>query len=401
MSEASPMQAARDRLQAHGWITRRSEAFQHLPPPALETWLGPTQPEAAHCGGPSAWQVRLADARWKDSVSVRRLSLFDAAERAEVLALLPADEAGEAAPFAWAHRALCTEALHLRISARADGSGICWLEVEHHALNTPHAPLLIIEVEAGARCGLLEQHKTLAQTGAQNLRLIARVGEHAELQHLRWAPQHGASPVAHVLDVDIASGGHYAQALIATSSAYHLQRTDFRMHGEGAVSRQGVLILASEGQLDHQAYAHLLGQKGQSHVESLSLAQGSSKIVSNSYTEIATGATDSGISQHIAGIPLAGQPRMVLRPHLEISHDQVQASHGGTWGALPQGALFYAAQRGLEPAAAKRLVMQGMARALFERSLSAEAVAQWLDHDELAPALAALIQSESEAAYVR
>ena len=35
---------ARQQLHAHGWIARRSEAFHHLPPPALQDWLG-TQAE--------------------------------------------------------------------------------------------------------------------------------------------------------------------------------------------------------------------------------------------------------------------------------------------------------------------------------------------------------------------
>ena len=32
--------AARQHLQRQGWIARRSEAFHHLPPPALAQWLG-------------------------------------------------------------------------------------------------------------------------------------------------------------------------------------------------------------------------------------------------------------------------------------------------------------------------------------------------------------------------
>jgi len=34
--------------------------------------------------------------------------------------------------------------------------------------------------------------------------------------------------------------------------------------------------------------------------------------------------------------------------YLEILHDQVQATHGATWGALPEDALFYAQQRGID-----------------------------------------------------
>ena len=34
---------------------------------------------------------------------------------------------------------------------------------------------------------------------------------------------------------------------------------------------------------------------------------------------------DLEVRQRLSGVALGGQPRMVLRPHLEILHDQVQA----------------------------------------------------------------------------
>mgnify|MGYP006349560045 CR=1 FL=1 len=81
--------------------------------------------------------------------------------------------------------------------------------------------------------------------------------------------------------------------------------------------------------------------------ETLVLASGQAHAVVNAHTRIAPGADDATVRQRLNGIPLAGEPRLVLRPHLEILHDKVQAAHGATWGALPQEALFYARQRGL------------------------------------------------------
>ncbi len=83
--------------------------------------------------------------------------------------------------------------------------------------------------------------------------------------------------------------------------------------------------------------------------------------------------------QRLSGIPLGGQPRLILRPHLEILHDNVQAAHGATWGALPADALFYARQRGLDEASARALITEGMARAVLERSLGdTELLSDWL-----------------------
>jgi Fe-S cluster assembly protein SufD len=73
------------------------------------------------------------------------------------------------------------------------------------------------------------------------------------------------------------------------------------------------------------------------------------------------------VRQRLTGIPTGGQPRLVLRPHLEIHHDQVQAAHGATWGALPEDALFLACQRGLDERQARALIVEGMAAAVMAR----------------------------------
>ena len=68
---------------------------------------------------------------------------------------------------------------------------------------------------------------------------------------------------------------------------------------------------------------------------------------------------------------VGGQPKIVLRPHLEIHHDKVQAAHGATWGALPDEAIFYARQRGLDEREARAMIVRGMAHAVLARALDA------------------------------
>ena len=98
--------AARAQLQRQGWITRHSEAFQHLPPPALEHWLGSA--DAPSAPSSSGWTLQPLDGDAAARVQARWLDAHDPAQRAELLAGLPAPgaDSGDAAPFAWAHRAL-------------------------------------------------------------------------------------------------------------------------------------------------------------------------------------------------------------------------------------------------------------------------------------------------------
>jgi Fe-S cluster assembly protein SufD len=106
-----------------------------------------------------------------------------------------------------------------------------------------------------------------------------------------------------------------------------------------------------------------------STIETLALASGRTRVSVDAQTRIAPRSRDAQVRQRLAGIPGDGQPRLALRPHLEIHHDQVQASHGATWGALPEDALFYLRQRGLAELLARALIVHGAAFAVLDRCL--------------------------------
>jgi Fe-S cluster assembly protein SufD len=120
--------------------------------------------------------------------------------------------------------------------------------------------------------------------------------------------------------------------------------------------------------LEQQVRMLHAGERSRSSVEALALASGAARAVVNAHTRIAAGAADADVRQRLSGVPTGGQPKLILRPHLEIHHDQVQAAHGATWGALPEDALFYARQRGLDERSARGLIIEGMAHALFTRA---------------------------------
>ena len=170
------------------------------------------------------------------------------------------------------------------------------------------------------------------------------------------------------------------------------------LQGTGAQARQGALLLLTSQQIVHQATCDMQAAHTDSAVQSLVLARAQARAVSNAYTRIAPGAQQANVFQRLTGIPLDGAPRLTLRPHLEILHDNVQAAHGATWGALPADALFYARQRGLDETSARALITQGMAQAVLERALpGSDWLAQWLDSGWLAERLHTHAHSPSEA----
>ena len=399
--------AAREHLQRSGWIARRSEAFHHLPPPALEQWLGGppnASTNASTCAAPpltgAGWTLHPLDSASAGGVDAHWLDAHDPAQRAQLFAGLPRPGQDEAAPFAWAHRALCQQGLRIRIAARPglEGSDTVWLALRHQPRAQVEAPLLVLELDAGVRCMLLETHERDAQgcqhAITQNLHLHVQLAEGARLEHVRIVHPGAADQLAQHVHARIGSRAHYAQALVAHAASYHLQRNHLQLEGAGASAHSAALLLAaaqagaSSTQIDQQSYSRVEQRHASSQVETLALAEGSARLVSNAHTRIAPGADEASVRQRLSGIALGGQPRLILRPHLEILHDKVQAAHGATWGALPQDALFYASQRGLSPAHARALVIHGMARALLERALPDSALLQqWLDGPGLQQAL--------------
>jgi len=403
--------AARERLRTHGWIAARAETFRHLPPPAADTWLqGPADDAAPGCDAPplagAGWTLHPVGHAPQGSVQARWLDALDPAQRAELFAGLPQPGDGDAAPFAWAHRALCRQGLRLRIQATpgkaGPDQGTVWLQLRHQPRAQAEAPLLVLDIDPGVHCVLIETHeREAAQCGqavAQNLHAHIHLGAGATLRHLRIAAPGAGDQTAHHVHARIDAHARYEQALVATEGAYHLQRTQLDLQGRHATAHAAGLLLAAGQALEQQVHTAHHAAHTTSQVEALALASGAARVVANAHTRIAPGADEATVRQRLTGIPLAGRPRLVMRPHLEIQHDQVQAAHGATWGALPEDALFYARQRGLDDASARALVVEGMAHALLERCIAhPELLATWLSDGWLTHAITRHLATAQEA----
>jgi Fe-S cluster assembly protein SufD len=386
--------AARQHLARRGWIARRAESFRHLPPPGATVWLGEDESvidrEAAASDG---WILHGASGAFGDGVDVRWFDAADPAQRTALFSDLPVPGDEDAAPFAWAHRALVREAVRLRI---APSTKPVMLSIERRAARAVEAPLLLVELLPGAQAVLLETHTAHgSQPVVQNAQVHVRLAPGAQLQHLRRVLPAPGDRVAHQVRVQLARDAHYAQSLLASGAGYHLQRNVLDLQEEGAAARLGGVLLASGSALEQQVLARHGAARTRSETEVLALASGPARVVVNAHTHIAPGCDDAQTRQKLVGVPTGGQPRIVLRPHLEIHHDQVQAAHGATWGALPDDALFHARQRGLDERSAKALILGGLAQSVHARAVDSASVPQaWCLDAAVASAVTRHLEAE-------
>jgi Fe-S cluster assembly protein SufD len=81
---------------------------------------------------------------------------------------------------------------------------------------------------------------------------------------------------------------------------------------------------------------------------------------------VARGAQKSDAVQSVKAMLLERGASANAKPELEIYADDVKCAHGATVGELDSNQLFYAAARGLPPASAKALLLEGFVGGLWD-----------------------------------
>ena len=81
---------------------------------------------------------------------------------------------------------------------------------------------------------------------------------------------------------------------------------------------------------------------------------------------VARGADGTDSEQSVKAMLLDRGATANAKPELEIYADDVKCAHGATVGELDRNQLFYAAARGLDPASARALLLEGFVGGLWD-----------------------------------
>jgi len=81
---------------------------------------------------------------------------------------------------------------------------------------------------------------------------------------------------------------------------------------------------------------------------------------------VARGANGTDSEQSVKAMLLDRGATANAKPELEIYADDVKCAHGATVGELDREQLFYAAARGLDPASARALLLEGFVGGLWD-----------------------------------
>ncbi|HEV8408438.1 MAG TPA: SufD family Fe-S cluster assembly protein [Sphingomicrobium sp.] len=90
--------------------------------------------------------------------------------------------------------------------------------------------------------------------------------------------------------------------------------------------------------------------------------------------EVARGAQESDAEQSVKAMLLDRGATANLKPELEIFADDVKCAHGASVGELDPMQLFYAESRGLDPASARTLLLEGFVMGLWDTATNPDAI---------------------------
>ena len=90
--------------------------------------------------------------------------------------------------------------------------------------------------------------------------------------------------------------------------------------------------------------------------------------------EVARGAQQTDAEQSVKAMLLDRGATANAKPELEIFADDVKCAHGATVGELDETQLFYLESRGLPPAEARALLLEGFIMGLWESAKDADAI---------------------------
>lgn len=175
----------------------------------------------------------------------------------------------------------------------------------------------------------------------------------------------GDQPLARELLVELAAGAKFSLHLLNAGAAYGRFSLTVTL-GAGAEFTFGAAQLAGGGQtlevvtrVIHAAPDAVSRQTVRSVAANKGVVNYLGKVL------VRKGADGTDGSQSVRAMLLDRTATANAKPELEIHADDVKCAHGCAVGELDANALFYMAQRGLPPEAAKKLMLQAFVAEAF------------------------------------
>ncbi len=187
---------------------------------------------------------------------------------------------------------------------------------------------------------------------------------------------------------------HFGGLYVKQGAASHFSQTQFALGGFMARSEihvqlgegsqctlQGLHWANGRRHLDSHTRIIHAAPGGTSRETYKALAEDAGRSVFQGRIVVQPGAQKTDAAMDNKNLLLSEMAEVDSKPQLEIYADDVRCSHGVSIGQLDQDALFYLQTRGIDPKAARQLLIYGFVNALVE-AVPVAPLRAWL-HQEL------------------
>ncbi len=219
-------------------------------------------------------------------------------------------------------------------------------------------PRVRLEVARGAELTLVERFEGEGALTDAVLEVVLEEG--ARLEHVRI--QRDAGRLIGAVSVSQGRDSHYRAHVVTLGGK--LQRLDLNvgLDAQGAsCDLRGFYAVDGTEHVDHHVRVDHRAQHGTSHQTFRGIANGKGVAVFDSQAIVHRTGGHAEAHQENRNLLLSASAGVHTKPHLEIDHDEVIASHGATVGALDDDSLFYLRSRGIPADLARGILIHAFA----------------------------------------
>ena len=188
-----------------------------------------------------------------------------------------------------------------------------------------------------------------------------------------WIPN-GEPVQVRRAEIAIADGGSARIFVLNTASEYGRVELDVSLGSDAQFEMFGANIGGHSANLEIVTNVRHIGERGRSSQTIRSVLGGKAVGTYLGKVEVARGAQKTDAEQSVKALLLTRGATANCKPELEIFADDVKCAHGATVGELDADQLFYAMSRGLDPAGARALLLEGFVMGLWDDAPGGEPI---------------------------
>ena len=180
-----------------------------------------------------------------------------------------------------------------------------------------------------------------------------------------WLPN-GAAVQVRRAEIVLAKGANARLFVLNTASEYGRVEIDVTIADDAEFMLSAANIGGGSANLEIVTILHHQGERGRSRQTVRSVLGGKAVGSYLGKVAVARGADGTDSEQSVKAMLLDRGATANAKPELEIYADDVKCAHGATVGELDKNQLYYAASRGLDPASARALLLEGFVGGLWD-----------------------------------